>query len=380
MADTSPAEEPGFAALLVEFGHELRRAGLPVGTGDIVTFEQAAALLDPADVLDLYWAGRTTLVSRRAHVGVYHRVFREFFLGVPGEVDDSRREVIRSVADAAVLQLPDTEPGDDGDDDHEVSLGHMASNADVWREKSFADCSAEELAAVRRIIATLRLTPPRRRTRRYRPTRSGARIDARRMAREAMRTHGEPTELARRDRTRRVRPLVLVLDVSGSMADYSRNLLQFAYSATRAADRVEVFCFGTRLTRITPALARRKPDDAMRDAAGLVLDWDGGTRIGDSLDEFVRRWGRRGTSRGAIVVVCSDGLDRGDPAVLASAMERLARLSHRVVWMNPHRGDAATFRPSTMGMIVAAPHVDALVSGHNLRSLESFAAMLPDLR
>jgi len=195
-----------------------------------------------------------------------------------------------------------------------------------------------------------------------------------------MRTHGEPAELFWRRRRQRIRPMVLILDVSGSMSDYSRSLLQFAYSTRRAASRVEVFCFGTRLTRITRSLDRRRPDDALEQAAKAVFDWEGGTRIGDSLDTFVRAWGRRGMCRGAIVVICSDGLDRGDPAVLAAAMERLSRLSHRVVWLNPHRGNDASFRPSTLGMMVAAPHVDVLLSGHDLRSLEDFAALLPELR
>ncbi|HZN72929.1 MAG TPA: VWA domain-containing protein, partial [Micromonosporaceae bacterium] len=143
--------------------------------------------------------------------------------------------------------------------------------------------------------------------------------------------------------------------------------------------RVEAFCFGTRLTRITRALERRRVDDAMDQAARSVFDWEGGTRIGDSLDTFVRHWGRRGVCRGGIVVICSDGLDRGDPQVLANAMERLARLCHRVVWMNPHKGNNRNFQPSTLGMMVVAPHIDVLLSGHNLHSLEEFAALLPAL-
>jgi len=204
-----------------------------------------------------------------------------------------------------------------------------------------------------------------------------------------MRADGEPAELLWRRRKVRLRPLILILDVSGSMADYSRHLLQFAYSAHRAAargaaagggvGRVEVFCFGTRLTRITRLLNHRRPDDALELAAKAVLDWEGGTRIGDSLGAFVREWGRRGLCRGGIVVICSDGLDRGDPAVLAAAMERLARLSHRVVWMNPHKGDNRDFRPSTLGMMVAAPHIDLTLSGHDLSSLEELAALLPQL-
>jgi hypothetical protein len=163
------------------------------------------------------------------------------------------------------------------------------------------------------------------------------------------------------------------------MADYSRNLLQFAYSARRAAAKVEVFCFGTRLTRITKELGSRRPDEALARAGRAVFDWEGGTRIGDSLDAFVRGYARRGLARGGVVVVCSDGLDRGDPEILNTAVERLSRLCHRLVWMNPHKGGNAGFRPSTLGMMVVAPHVDLILSGHDLRSLEEFAALLPSL-
>jgi hypothetical protein len=194
-----------------------------------------------------------------------------------------------------------------------------------------------------------------------------------------MRMHGEPAELYWRKRRVRMRPLIFILDVSGSMADYSRALLQFAYSASRAAVRVEVFCFGTRLTRVTKALDHRNPDAALDRAAREVFDWEGGTRIGDSLDRFVRDWGRRGLCRGGVVVICSDGLDRGDPDVLATAMERLSRQCHTLLWMNPHKGTDPDFRPSTLGMMVAAPHIDLMLSGHDLRSLEELAALLPTL-
>lgn len=367
--------------LLVEFGHELREAGMAIGSGDVVTYCTAVAALDPTDLVDLYWAGRTTLVTRREQITVYDRVFRHFFL----DEDAPGADVLQTPTDSvsgreAVLQIPDSEPGDESSEEDEAQLGLVASGSEVWRNKAFSACTPEELAALRRIMARSRLRPPQRRTRRSTPTRSGQRIDARRMARETMRSHGEPGDLLWLRRKLRIRPVVLILDVSGSMSDYSRNLLQFAHSARRASDRVEVFCFGTRLTRITKALDRRRADDAMARAADEVFDWDGGTRIGESLDEFVRRWGRRGISRGAIVVICSDGLDRGDPAVLAGAMERLHRLSHRVVWMNPHKGDDPEFRPTSLAMMVAAPHIDVIVSGHNLRSLEEFATMLPELR
>ena len=192
--------------------------------------------------------------------------------------------------------------------------------------------------------------------------------------------HGEPPgRLFFRERRNKLRPLVLILDVSGSMADYSRHLLQFAHTARHAAARVEVFCFGTRLTRITRELAHQRVDAALEEAARTVVDWDGGTRIGESLGTFVTTWARGGLCRGGVVVICSDGLDRGDPEVLAAAMERLARLCHRIVWLNPHKGDDRDFRPSTLGMMVAAPHIDLLLSGHDLASLEELAGLLPVL-
>jgi uncharacterized protein with von Willebrand factor type A (vWA) domain len=367
-------------SLLTRFGRELRTAGVAVGSGDIVGYCAAVTELDPADLVDVYWAGRCVLVSRRDDIAIYDRVFRSFFLGE----DDPAAEVLRLNADAAsqssqsALIVPANEPGSD-EEREEAVLGLMASDAETLRHKAFAACTPEELAAVRRIMARIRLTPPRRRTRRTAPARRGSAIDLRRMARQSLRTHGEPAQLYWRDRKLRLRPLILILDVSGSMADYSRNLLQFAYSAKRAAAKVEVFCFGTRLTRITRELDHHKPDEALAAAARTVFDWEGGTRIGASLDTFVKDWGRRGLCRGGIVVICSDGLDRGDPGVLSAAMERLSRLSYRIVWLNPHKGNDPAFRPSTLGMMVAAPHVDLLLSGHDLSSLEEFAHVLPAL-
>jgi uncharacterized protein with von Willebrand factor type A (vWA) domain len=337
------------------------------------------APLDPTDIIDLYWAGRTTLVSRRDDLATYDEVFRRFFL------EDSTAEaltlLLRATAAAegeAPLVMPSTEPGE-AEDEEQAVLGWMASDVDALKHRSFAACTNAELAALRKIMTTIRLTPPRRRTRRSRPASSGRSPDLRRMARESMRMHGEPGELYFRRRKVKLRPLILILDISGSMADYSRHLLQFAHTAKHAASRVEVFCFGTRLSRITRELEHRRPDEALERAAAAVVDWDGGTRIGASLDTFVRRWGRNGLCRGGVVVICSDGLDRGDPEILAAALERLSRLCHRVVWLNPHKGDDPNFRPSTLGMMVAEPHIDLLLSGHDLASLEELAGLLPTL-
>jgi uncharacterized protein len=384
------AEGPGDAAgvdftrVLVGFGRELRRAGLPVGTGEVLTYGAAGALLDPADLVDLYWAGRTTLVARRDHLPIYDAIFRRYFLDEPDEPADKPPFSVRQRSDAnATLQLPDPEHGPEGspEDEREARMGLMASSATTMRNRSFADCTPEELVALRRIMRGMRLMPPRRRTRRTVRARAGRSPDMRRIVRSVVRNLGEPGDLAWLTRRLRTRPLILILDVSGSMADYSRALLQFAHGTTRSARRVEVFCFGTRLTRITHQLDRRRPDDALRAAADRVVDWDGGTRIGESIATFVREWGRRGMSRGGIVVICSDGLDRGDPQTLDTALSRLARLSHRIVWLNPHKGDHGdSWVPSSLGMIVAAPYVDEMLSGHDLASLEKLAAVLPRLR
>ncbi|MFZ8998205.1 MAG: vWA domain-containing protein [Ilumatobacteraceae bacterium] len=382
---SSPAEavaDGGFTALFVEFCGELRAADLPVGSDDVMALCASLAELDPTDIMDTYWAGRCTVVSRRDHIPVYDDVFRRFFLDERIDGDDDPRITMRASTNAqGVLQVPDAEQSGSSDlDEDEFHLGLQASTIDVHRTKHFADCTPEELAALRRIMAAIRLTPPRRRSRRQTPAGSGRRLHIRRMVRETMRRHGEPDRSLYAERKLRPRPLILLLDVSGSMSDHSRNLLQFAYSTKRAAGRVEVFCFGTRITRITPQLDRRRPDEAMARAASAVFDWDGGTRIGDSITEFVRRWGRRGLARGGIVVICSDGLDRGDPETLERAMEQLSRLCHRVVWMNPHVGDRTGVVPNTLGMMIAEPYIDEVWSGHNLRSLEQFARALPALR
>jgi uncharacterized protein len=376
------AERPGFVGLLADFAAELRVAGLAVGSGDVLTYCSALATLDPADLADLYWSGRATLVRRREDIAVYDEVFRRFFLGAGGQAEELLTLMLRTSAEGqGTLAIPSTEPdASDHSDEDDALLGWMASDVDALKHKSFAACTPEELAALRRIMARIRLTPPRRRTRRTVTARAGRRPDPRRTLRETMRMHGEPAQLYWRRRKIRPRPLILILDISGSMADYSRSLLQFAHSAKRAAARVEVFCFGTRLTRVTGALQHRRPDEALERAARAAFDWDGGTRIGESLDSFVRTWGRRGLCRGGIVVICSDGLDRGDPAVLAAAMERLSRLSYRLLWLNPHKGDDPNFRPSTLGMMVAEPHIDQILSGHDLSSLEEFAALLPKLK
>jgi len=352
---------------LTEFGRALRAEGLPVGTGRIEAFCRAASLL-PVD--ELYWAGRATLVSRHADIAVYDDVFRSFF-GLDGEQKRPRTP-------PPAMEVAEAEEPHAGEefDDSQSNVG-LASRIELLRHKSFAACSQDDLAAIAELMARLRISAPPRRTRRRHAAAHGE-LDVRRTVRRALRTDGDPAWIARRERRLRPRRLVLLLDVSGSMSAYSRALFMFAYAALRADPRWEAFCFGTRLTRVTPALAAPDPNEAFRRATTDVVDWDGGTRIGDSLKTFLDGYGHGGLARGAVVVVCSDGLDTGDPAELGTAMARLARLARTVVWLNPLKEDPA-YEPLARGMAAALPYVDVFASGHDLASLEELGALLDRL-
>ena len=373
--------DTSFEELFVEFGDALRKADQSVGSDDILAFCTAVSELNPTDLVDIYWSGRITLVHKKDSLPIYTQKFREFFLNADSIATDSRKKKIQATSIAtASFDIPDVEEGTPSGGEEEKKMGFVSSTTDIFRTKEFKDCSPEELIKLRQLMRFFKISPPQRVTRRLQPKKNGNKVSMRRIAKEVMRNHGEIKNLLFADKKRKLRPIVFILDVSGSMADYSRNLLQFAHTARKAHEKVEVFCFGTRLTRITKILDRKSPDEAMKIAGDAVLDWDGGTRIGDSLEKFLKNWGRKGTSRGSIVVICSDGLDRGDPRTLSEAMERLSRLSYRILWMNPHKGDQQKFEPNTMGMIIAEPFIDQIVSGHNLNSLQEFTKSLANLR
>jgi hypothetical protein len=325
----------------------------------------------------MYWSGRACLVGTASDVDIYDEVFASYFLPRPSRGIEMKVEGVRPHEDMIGIEMWGSSVARSGAAD-EVGRGSAASDVEILRDRDFADCSDEEVDALRRLMAGLLIEMPVRETRRSRRATHGSQPDLRSALREAIRTDGMvfPRHWRRR-RTKR-RPLVLLLDISGSMADYSRALLQFAHSASQSSGRVEVFCFGTRLTRVTDSIGERDADEALAKASAEVVDWDGGTLIGQSIREYNKSWARRSGFRGAVVLICSDGLERGDPAILAEAMARLGRLSHRVVWVNPLKADAA-FEPATRGMVAAVPHVDLLVSGHNLASLEALAGLLPAL-
>ena len=364
------------AEWVVGFVAALRRAGLPVPTGSTVLFAEALAALAPASADRVYWAGRATLVRRPEDVAAYDRVFAA---EQDGDGSVGRVEV------PATLYVDGDGHGDDEADDvttgDEPAVRLRWSAVEVLRHKDLAACTPAELDEAHRLIADLRTRaverPSRRRVVERRSHRRQGRPDLSRSLRRAVRTGGEVLRPVTTRPGTRPRRLVLLLDVSGSMEPYSRALARFAHAATvaRRPGQVEVFTLGTRTTRITHEMTTHDPDRALRDAAAAVADWDGGTRLGEGLRRFNQRWGAAGTARGAVVVVLSDGWDRGDPAELGREMARLQRVAHRVLWVNPLKASPG-YAPLARGMAAALPHVDAFVEGHSVASLEALAQLV----
>ncbi len=376
---------------LIGFGRELRRRGLPVGTGRIVTFCRATAALGPLDRTDLYWAARSSLISRPEDQQAFDEAFEQWFRRGIGVELDLPVPATEALEGAETEELPDglvveeervvarewRAIRDEDETEGEAAVRLIASAVEVLREKSFGELTDEERLRVAHLIRRLSVLVPIRRTRRFRPAPTGPRFDLRRTLRRSLRTQGEPFHRSWRDRGSRARPLVLILDISGSMAPYSRALLQFAFAAMAAGRKVEVFCFGTRLTRVTRTLRTKDPDRAIHDIGRQVADWEGGTRIGESLKSLLEGWSQRAALRGSIAVICSDGLERGEPGLLREQMAKLRRLVHRIVWVNPLKG-SPRYEPLARGMAAALPSIDVFLPGHNLESLEDLARVLGD--
>ena len=351
----------------VAFARVLRGAGLAVPVGSTVAFARALATgASP------YWSGRATLVRRPEDVPDYDRAFAAFFGdGLPAA---STLTVARTVEVAVDTGDDDTADALDSDDPAPDDVRAVRWSAtEVLRAKDLAACTADELDEAHRLVADLRLRAALRPSRRRRPDRrprSGHRTDLRRTVRAAVRRGGEVGRPATTSAGTRPRRVVLLLDVSGSMAPYARALARFGHAAVSARRRgqVEVFALGTRLTRITRELATHDPDEARARAAAAVADWDGGTRLGEGLRRFNDAWGVRGLARGAVVVVLSDGWDRGDPDVLGAEVARLRRVANRLVWVNPLKASPG-YAPLARGMAAALPHVDEFVEGHSVDAL-----------
>lgn len=376
---------PAAVDRLVGFGRYLRDAGLPVGTGRILTFCRAAAALDPFDRQDLRWAARSTLISRPDDIDPLDRAFDDYF--GTGPVANTGISVTPAAMPTPRAGEPDRGPqvsvaerwsparadGEDGEEKTAIRI--VASDVERLRRKDFGEMTDEERRAALSLIRNLVLPVPIRPSRRQRSAPRGSHFDLRRTLRRSLRTEGEPFRRAwTATRTRR-RPLVLLLDVSGSMEPYARPLVQFAQAVVLSGGRAEVFCFGTRLTRVSRFLGTRDPAKALAAVGNAVGDWEGGTRIGESLGDLLDRWSSRSGLRGAVVVLCSDGLERGDPEVLRRHMARLGRLAHRVIWVNPLKG-SPRYEPLARGMAASLPYVDRFLPGHNLESLQALAAAI----
>ena len=364
------ADEPA-TGLVVGFVAELRRRGLAVPPDTVVAYARALDAVGLDERAPVYWAGRSTLVRRPEDVPAYDAAFAAYWEQTL-ELPSHRVQV------AGLEQLVPAEGAGEGDDGAGEADGELRWSAvELLREKDLASLTDEERAEADRLIDSLRLDGPRRRGRRRGPSTRGS-LDLRRTVGRALRTGGEPVRLlheAPRDRPRRV---VLLLDVSGSMSAYARALLRFAHVAVRARDGVEVFALGTRLTRLTASLRTHDADAALALATASVPDYEGGTRLGETIGEFTERFGVRGMARGSVLVILSDGWDRGEASLLGEHLARLARVTHRIVWVNPLKASPG-YAPLAAGMAAALPHVDDFVEGHSLGSLESLAELLRSL-
>jgi uncharacterized protein len=381
-------------ALAAGFGQRLRAAGVPMTPGRVADLARALALVRPISRRRLYWTARAVLVSDPTQVAAFDSVFRAVFgdgrseesfdldevrtVAVAAPPDDQPRAEHRTVGGEAGATTPAPAParGEGDEDGPEVEMPvAMASDEERLAAKSFDALEPFELAQLHRLMTRLQLETPRRRTRRYEQGRHGQHVDLRRTLRASLRTGGDPIRLARRRRRVAARRLVMLCDISGSMEPYARAYLQFLTCAAGSGPNAEAFVFATRLTRLTRALASRHPERAIERAAAAAPDWSSGTRIGDALKTFTDRHGRRGMARGAVVVILSDGWERGDPALVGREMARLSRLAHRIVWVNP-RVSASAFSVQAGGMVAALPHCDALVSGHSFEALGEVAAAI----
>jgi uncharacterized protein with von Willebrand factor type A (vWA) domain len=399
------ARRPGagdLAEVVARFGAELRRAGLPVGPGRCERFASAVNLVEPQTRDALYLCALATLVSGRDQIEILRAVFSQVFggpadpaaargdhstvvPGLPSTPDDTLAQAAQAArshaADAGRTGARDGRPDAAVDDDpsaldREVEHRFLGSTVERLASQDFADISESELLLLAGLMRRITLAVPMRRSRRERRRPGGPRIDVRSTLRQARRTGGYAFRLISRAPSRRPRRLVVLCDISGSMEPYARAMIQLLYCAAGGA-QAEVFSFATRLTRLTPALARTQAGRALQRAGETAPDWLGGTRIGASIKEFNDVYGRRGMARGAIVVIISDGWDTGDPQILRREMERLSLVAFRIVWVNP-RTKSASYQPLAGGMAAAWQHCDAVVSAHTLGALDQLTAALAD--
>ncbi len=362
--------------LAAGFVNALRSAGLVVPIGATLTYVRALSAVGDLDRSARYWCGRTTLITRSEDFATYHRVFGAYWVGAETGDEVVQQTITTSIAFDSDDDDSGSDDGDNEDDGTEPDVVMRYSAAEVLRDKDFSHYDKQELRELAHLMAGMRVAGARKPSRRLVASSSGrGRPDMRRTIRRALADGGEPIHRAFRQRSERNRRVVLLLDISGSMEPYSRALLRFVHATVLARGRVEAFTLGTRLTRLTRELATLDPDRALSNAGDAVDDWSGGTRLGSSIRSFNDEWAVRGMARGAVVVIMSDGWDRGDPALMSEQMARLARVAYRVVWSNPLKATDG-YEPLARGMAAALPHIDEFVEGHSLRALETLGAAI----
>ncbi len=405
MSPDSPGLVPGedLALVAARFGAALRAAGVPADPGRCERFARAVTVARPVTLPGLYLCALATLVASKEHIGTLRRVFDVVFAGVPDlppeghvplpapvpppgapgqEQGGPPADILRDAARAAqghtvrlVTEQEEPVPAGAEEGDEPLAAREVrASATERLASTDFAELSPAELLMLSGLMRKLTLAVPLRRSRRPQLTPRGRQTDLRSTLRQARRTAGHPLRLARRAPVREPRRLVVLCDISGSMEPYARAMLQLLYCAAGGA-QAEVFTFATRLTRLTGTLAHVRPGVALQQAGHAAPDWLGGTRIGESIAEFNNSYGRRGMARGAVIVIISDGWDTGDPDVLRREMERLSRVAHRIVWVNP-RTQSPEYQPLAGGMAAAWPYCDAVVSAHSLNALDELTAAL----
>jgi uncharacterized protein len=363
------------ADIAVTFSQILRGVGVSVPTSCTHAYAEALCAIGLADRETTYWAGRATLIRQPEDIPLYDRAFAVFFeqrIGAAAPEEPSPPVSITIAVDSDDDEEHEPDASSPSDDVLELRF----STTETLRHKDFAGYTTEELVLAQQLMTRLRLVGAPRASLRMGPARSTTtRPDIRRTVRSTIRAGGEPIERHFLEPTPRLRRLVLLLDVSGSMEPYARALLRFVHAAVAGRQKVEAFTMGTRLTRVTRELTSRDPDIALRAAGQRVVDWSGGTRLGDDLREFNDQWGVRGLARNAVVVILSDGWDRGDPDELGEQMERLHRVTYRLIWVNPLKVSPG-YAPLARGMAAALPHVDHFVEGHSVAALEELTALI----
>ena len=367
--DATPAER-----MAVTFARVLRGGSLRVPIGSVLMFVEALGRVGIADRSSVYWAARATLVHQPEDLALFDRAFAVFWDHAKDNVFEEDLETIK-----ITLATDDDSDNDDsdaaGEPNEDPTLTLRFSSVEVLRNKDFGAYDDAELVLAQQLMSRLRFAGPPRRSFRLRSASRGSRHDLRKTLRAAIGSGGEPIRRYWQEPGDRLRRLVLLLDVSGSMEPYARAMLRFVHAAVAGRQRVEAFSLGTRLTRVTKELNSRDPDLALRQASERVQDWSGGTRLGECLRYFNDEWGVRGMARGAIVVVLSDGWDRGDPEVLAEQMCRLQRVTYDLIWVNPLKVTPG-YAPLARGMAAALPYVDHFVEGHSLAAMEELANVI----